>query len=65
MIQFKKEITQIEKDEFFKETNLKYKDVARIMDISYGAVRNSFKPSNAGKYPRWFNLVIHVHNLKK
>ena len=65
MIEFKKEITQLEKDDFFKETNLCYKDIARITGMTYDSVKWSFRPSNAGKYPRWFNLVLHVHNLKK
>jgi hypothetical protein len=65
MIKFKKEITQIEKDVFFRDSKLKYKDVARITGMSYDSIRHSFKPSKAGKYPRWFSLVIHVFNLKK
>jgi hypothetical protein len=65
MIEFSKPITQLEKDTFFKESGLKYKDVARITGLTYDSVRHSFKPSNAGKYPRWFNLVLHVHNLNK
>jgi hypothetical protein len=65
MIKFKKEITQIEKDVFFRDSKLKYKDVARITGMSYDSVRHSFKPSKAGNYPRWFSLVIYVFNLNK
>tara|TARA_R110000787_G_scaffold271946_1_gene379294 strand:- start:821 stop:1018 length:198 start_codon:yes stop_codon:yes gene_type:complete len=65
MIEFSKPVTLKEKEDFFTESKLKYKDVARITGFTYDSVKDGFKPSNAGKYPRWFNLVLHVHNLNK
>ena len=65
MIEFQKNITNAEKEEFLKDTNLCYKDIARITGFTYNSVKKSFRPSNEGNFPRWFNLVIHVNNLKK